>query len=270
MFFQAIGIFASLLTTFSSGHISARDRSELSYEANLMLKNLETQYIPLPKGEVEVYVNRDNGIEDVEANELLEQDKKSFPNIELLAMPSDQYNCFSYAFIAPSKYNYFGFTKVHDFLTNPTKYGYFNVEYGDVKAGDKVVYYTKESAPMHAGIVEEILSPLTSNSASNLSKLMLVSKWGNSGLYRHRGSDFSFSDENTPYSLRFYRVDSFHRIHNYLNIILPYNDSYHEKFCSCAKSIKEGHMVPAGSFEDNEYATCLICGEEVNKGIYVR
>ncbi len=270
MFFQAIGIFASLITTFSSGHISTRDRSELSYETNLMLKNLETKYIPLPKGKVEVYVNRDNGIEEVEANELLEQDKKSFPNIELLAMPSNQYNCFSYAFIAPSKYNYFGFTKVHDFLTNPTKYGYFNVEYGDVKAGDKVVYYTKESAPMHAGIVEEILSPLISNSALNLSKLMLVSKWGNSGLYRHRGSDFSYSAKNTPYSLRFFRVDSSHWIHNYSNIILSYNESYHEKFCSCTKSIKEGHMVPAGSFEDNEYATCLICGDEVNKGIYVR
>ena len=113
-----------------------------------------------------------------------------FKDAELLANPTTAYNCHSYAWYS------------QDILTNtnwmpyPTEY-YTDYSYYEVstpRAGDIICYFDDKGTAaeiddenIHSGIVVSVNDVLASSVCGDSSLVNVRSKWGQQGLFYHRG-----------------------------------------------------------------------------------
>lgn len=193
--------------------------------------------------------------------ELVESFMNDYPSLKMIGPPTSRYNCHSYSFICRGSFNVFVFEEPNICYS---KEAYV---LSDGSPGDIVVYMTKDSKPIHSGIVKERIDKTVKTSKDDLANIIVVSKRGTSALFEHKGNEFNLMDN--VYSIRYYRLSSSHK-HKYNSFFIPIDDNYHANVCSCGDYIQEGHMLSAGSLEGVDYAPCIYCNGYVSGGIYVR
>lgn len=163
-----------------------------------IINHVETQYSPNRKNGFEkkysidfnyvptatLHTPNGTGVDALIRGELLSSDdineinnyvSETYPNAVLLAPPTSEYNCHSYAWYSQYPGNVF-------WINDPTPYmtdGSYHISPGMI--GDKVYY--SEVGNEHSGIVSG------GSAANNYDNLIVTSKWGNWGLMRHEAKD---------------------------------------------------------------------------------
>ncbi|MDE7385122.1 MAG: CHAP domain-containing protein [Anaeroplasmataceae bacterium] len=200
-------------------------------------------------------------IEDYNSVEKGQKDSdmgKKFPNAEKLRPASKLYNCHSYAWYSQSESNPY-------WMDNPSAY-YLDGSYTEVsspKVGDIICYFnnagttntTSDDINLHSGIVTEILIGTTNNVCGNSNLVMVTSKWGSYGLYRHRGDEClytSYGGGSASY-IKFYR-----HIHN--TIYKWKNETKHFASCFCGIQELQAHAIKKGTNK------CIVCGGPASSG----
>lgn len=201
--------------------------------------------------------------EEIEAKD--KESKASFCSIETLEMPTYRYNCHSYSFYSKAISNWYWIMEPEKFIEDGT----FVV--GDGSIGDVVVYLNYSSDIIHSGIVNDRLSTKIPGK-DDLDNIVVDSKWGESGLYRHKG-------KQTPYyggvsagvtnNIAYYRINSTHT-HSYIYNYVSISTKKHYAYCRCGSYIEQGHTVE-GSFSSSEkYKNCIHCGGKAETGFVVQ
>lgn len=185
-----------------------------------------------------------------------------YPSLEMIAPPTNRYNCHSYSLICHGSFNVFNEGSPEIILELTSLY-----EPSEGNVGDIVLYLTEDNDKIHSGIIKERLHPFNGLTKEDLKNITVVSKRGGNALFEHQGDEFNMINEVN--SIRYFKLSSSHK-HNYDAFSIPIDDNYHANVCTCGDYIKEGHMLSAGSFEGVEYASCLYCNGYVCGGIYVR
>lgn len=108
--------------------------------------------------------------------------KEIYPNAILLRSPTGKYNCHSYAWYSQESNN-------NRWMDDPTLYmtdGSYNYT-NNPGINNRVVYFTNNKID-HSAIVRERLTGASQNKFL-LDMVIVDSKWGRLGLYRHNGAD---------------------------------------------------------------------------------
>ena len=123
--------------------------------------------------------------------------------------------------------------------------------------GCKIVYL-RGSLSWHSGIVTEI----------NNGNVIVVSKWGGYGLYRHKYDDVppEYKDLDGNFNVHYYIIDTSHSLPT--NYVYK-NSVYHHKVCSiCNTSVQEPHTftnyTSQSSSSHSKY--CSICNTTMYEG----
>lgn len=192
-------------------------------------------------------------------NELSEEDKaflrtsdeEQFPDIEFLAEPSGDYNCHSYAWYQRSSTNEIWLPDIEEYLADPTY-----IETTTPAVGDIVVYFTPAGNTNHSGVIDEILSGTSNGICGDVNLYMVVSKWAQEALYRHRGDRCRFVRE---YGGSCSYVKYYHRhSYRYTN-----KTAYtHTVECGCMEPLTEQHTWV--QFSELLGYRCTVCNYRSN------
>ncbi|MCM1314094.1 MAG: hypothetical protein NC040_09815 [Muribaculaceae bacterium] len=107
--------------------------------------------------------------------------RTGYPNAERLREPTNKYNCHSYAWYSQSSSN-------NKWMNNPYAYisdGSYYLS-SNPQSNYRMVYWQGNSIE-HSAIIETRLSGGSNINFRNM--VIVISKWGNGGLYRHNGND---------------------------------------------------------------------------------
>lgn len=116
-----------------------------------------------------------------EAYDLNVQAALLYPNAERLREPTNKYNCHSYAWYSQSSSN-------NKWMNNPSAYisdGSYYVS-GNPQSNYKMIYLYGTRID-HSAIIETRLSGISNINFRDM--VIVKSKWGQAGLYRHNGND---------------------------------------------------------------------------------
>lgn len=195
------------------------------------------------------------GENDVIYTNLDAQVASDFPNVYKLDRATKYYNCHSFAFYRQYKtqrnYELYG-SEVEDYAL-PC---YTEVSFSSVIPGDKILYYSQTwgvSYLEHSGIVTKKLGG-SSNYTGGLYGIDLLyvdSKWGERGLYKHKGHDCIYVGAQSNYNtvpaafVKFYRSGHWHN-YSYIDLyqLEDCDETFHFKSCSCGGYYEEHNYVP--------------------------
>ncbi len=205
------------------------------------------------------YVSVDNILSDIPASYITqtntESDSFSTTDVRLYTATA-YFNCHSYAWHSQDT------EENHYWMPSPVLY-YTDGSYYEVSTpavGDIICYFddngtsnnTTDDNNIHSGIVVTVISNATSNNLCGNSNTVIVeSKWGNAGLYRHNGYECPYTD----LLLDFYTdVDpgdiaeyvKYYRRSGHTHSFTTYNDTgrtdFHECICTCGMTIHAPHI----------------------------
>lgn len=181
-----------------------------------------------------------------------------FPNARRIGDSSTVYNCHFYAW-------HMGKNKKTYCMDIPTSYytdGSYIESTGEI--GDRVCYFTQRGKNLHSGIIVDKLPEPVNDICGNLSQMIVESKWGNFGLYRHRGDQcpYTISGHGEATYVKYFKL---HTRHEYSYKWVNYTQ--HRTFCPCGYTSQDGHVVPNGAFSGGKrFATCLLCNGKAERG----
>lgn len=155
-----------------------------------------------------------------------------------IAPSTAKYNCHSYAWYDRSSTNIIWINNPIAFVTDATPITASNVQPGDI------VVYTEQGDIIHSAVVESISG----------GELVLVSKWGEAGLYRHTLYQNPYSPPDVQSDVSYYRIECKYN-HYYTDL----GRTKHQATCWCGNSIVEEHsMIASGNL-----FVCSKCGHSV-------
>lgn len=159
-----------------------------------------------------------------------------YPNVIELSEPTKNYNCHSYAFYSQDVNNNIAW------ISNPTiyysDYSYDEItNYTEIKKGDIICYFDKNNVNKHSAIVERIDGIIMNNTVEYMSNLVVSSKWGEFGLYQHKGDYCPYVKESNA-NFKNFRCFRPHQHKFIYNQIL----------------------------EDSHFGLCSICGDPTTNG----
>ncbi len=167
------------------------------------------------------------------------------------------YNCHSYAWHSQNtSLNHYWIDDADPYYDNSA----FIVDYEEVdtpSCGDIICYFddngtannTSDDKNLHSGIVVMSISGATSNGLCGISNTLIVeSKWGPAGLYRHNGYECPYTDYNSAASedqraeyVKFYRKSNHTHSHTHSYVEIN-NFEYHACVCACGQIVHAPHV----------------------------
>lgn len=215
-------------------------------------------------------------------NQLNEEMTQLIPLAIRLHTATARYNCHSYAWVSQNA------TTQEYWVDDPGNFyltGNTYVEVTTPMAGDIICYFDDNGTPndtsddtnLHSGIVV-VTNVATSNGLCGNSNTVLVeSKWGKYGVYRHNGYECPYTDyylsvkPTVPEKSRAEYVKYFRKsnhTHNFNSYTGDSHMDYHECACYCGRIIHEMHEwistpIRPRSIVSPDYVpqyTCAKCG----------
>lgn len=171
----------------------------------------------------------------------------NYPNATFLSTATRLYNCHSYAwYMQDDTYN-------NHWMDDPNIYisdlSYYRI-YSNYQVGDIICYYNSNGAKIHSGRISQMLNGSANSVCGNSNLFLVTSKWGQCGLYSHRGDECPYtsynsgaSSNNLATSVRFYRISTSHS--HSLNYI-SHTKNKHFTYCSCSMAYYENHDWESG------------------------
>lgn len=194
MFFQLMNIDIDSSNLISETENILNSRNSIS-----STKEPTNGYVTTPNGsQVLVQIYDYDPIAYLSMSEIVAQSRKykeEYPNITLLRNPTGKYNCHSYAWYSQSTNN-------NKWMNNPRAYmtdGSYNYT-NNPGVNNRVVYFDGYGTLEHSAIVKERLSGPSQNNF--LDMVVVESKWGMLGLYKHNGMDCPYSMNKIEYYYR--------------------------------------------------------------------
>lgn len=200
------------------------------------LNSEENIFIYTPKGTKVEALTTDESLSYAEINNSINFYEDLFPNAELISNPDLKYNCHSFAWYNRNyKSNNIWINTPESFIDD----GSYKRVSGYV-VNRIVVFYKKKNQinlPVHSAIII---------GAAN-SKLILISKWGEDGLYRHSISDM-------PYEYDYYEVyqGNYSCNNHSMDLVAATSELQHLYGCNCGEFTLENHNFVSSrlNFED--------------------
>jgi len=198
--------------------------------------------------EVSVYTCLGNAVDawiysqelsDQQIQKIIDYVENRHSNAEILRNPTRMYNCHSYAWYSQSISNTYWIPSPGAFLSDGV---YQPIQWA---VGDKVVYFNSEGTATHSGIIVEI-------NGQGLDNIVIVSKWGICGLYRHVLTDCLYYSPTNPSGTT---IVAYRCSHPYSQCDYEWSSTaLHIKTCNvCDKSFTEQHTL-------NALGICTACG----------
>ncbi len=161
----------------------------------------ETSTVSTPNGSsVLVYVSSEE-LSSTDIQNLNNHFDNQYPEAIRLADASVIYNCHSYAWYKSSAVNPYWMP------TPATYYSAQDLSYVEVstsRVGDIICYYKSNGENIHSGLVVDTLNGAPNGVCGNSNLVMIESKWGSAGLYRHRGDQCPYPGLDATY-VKYYR-----------------------------------------------------------------
>lgn len=208
--------------------------SEIEYITTVM----EYIDIPLSTVRVEAYHKLDN-FSNKATNHLDAVMNYRFPSAEYILSADITYNCHSYAWYSIDPGNEY-------WIDFPDLFYQTGVRYYEVttpQVGDIICYYNDAGVNLHSGIVTAINQQSSNGLCGNSNTVLVTSKWGLYGLYRHNGYQCPYTlyyDDDPNYtatSVRYFREHNHTML--YTNVTTYYQ---HRATCrTCGHSYLESH-----------------------------
>lgn len=132
----------------------------------------------------------------------IQETTNAYPNAILLDEPTHLYNCHSYAW-----YNRYPTNRLWMNDYPNIYYSAQDMSYAEVatpRIGDIICYYKSNGENIHSGVVVEVLNGTSNGVCGNSNLVMIESKWGSAGLYRHRGDQCPYPGLEATY-VKYYR-----------------------------------------------------------------
>lgn len=182
---------------------------------------------------------------------LLSEISYNYPYATRLDMPTQMYNCHSYAWYQSSTTNQLWIPDPSAYITDGSYY-----EVTQPAAGDIICYYTSSGENIHSGVIVEVETPI-----EDLSSITVESKWAEAGLYRHTADYCPYSPEHNSdvEYVKYYR----HAKHTYNQECVYVNTRNHKTYCLCGQYTLSMHSVRAGE-STGRYARCIGCGAQLD------
>lgn len=223
----------------------------ISLISTLSTSNL---YVLTPNGsQVTVLEYNDDLLDQDDIDEIIAEEVSLIgsSSYERLDDPTYHYNCHSYAWYSQSTSNTY-------WMDDPSSYvsdGSYVESTG--LAGEIAVYYSK----MGGVFVHSAVINYRFNDGSNVSNLLVDSKWGRGSLYRTKGNvnPYVYGD------VKYYRLNSSHT-HDYTYNYVWQSYTKHKAYCSCGSFITQGHFISGDVSLSSTYYTCLACGGSATVG----
>lgn len=180
---------------------------------------------------------------DFSPSEILDmvEEKARYENAELIAPPTKKYNCHSYAWHSQDSSNTYWINDSTELLKYIADYSYWEIidpDPEDLQPGDIVVYVNSYGTMsenddywLHSAVIESVLEDCEPGTPT-IASLIVKSKWGRGGLYRHNGyeccytgyavevSDPMYNPLETADYYRYFRQHD----HNICASTIPMND----------------------------------------------
>lgn len=239
-----------------------------------------------PNGTSVIVSKRDKELSSERIKEIDNEVENKYPEVIKLRNATKKYNCHSYAWYSTSENNVY-------WMDDPTAY-YTDFSYDEVttpRSGDIICYFDDYGSPsyfyddnnLHSGIVISYNPSIESNNICGIAnKVVVESKWGEYGLYRHNGDCCPYVSTYNGRAdyVKFYRRHTHSFSNHYCSICNKYtethdyhspytwiNDTEHKATCGCGKTTNQGHAISSGAFNSgSKYATCLLCGGKATIG----
>lgn len=166
------------------------------------------------------------------------------PNAVLLSNPSYLYNCHSYAwYLQNPQHNLLWIEDPSQYIVD---YSYYEITSpSNVQVGDVIYYLNYYGEPIHSGRVSQLLGGTSNNVCGSANLFQVTSKFGNCGLYSHRGDECPYTSYNPSLSSgqiatssHFYRILPNH-VHSWN--YMKHSNSKHLSYCACSYSFLEDH-----------------------------
>ena len=186
----------------SCSEIFSKSDSLVDTACIIQSPEFETRTVETPNGSpvsVDYYFEQLTSEEIIYSKELVSQ---NYPQAVLLAEPSRFYNCHSYAWYMSSTSNRYWMNEPHIYYSN-TDLSY--VEVNSPRVGDIICYYKSNGENIHSGLVVDTLNGTPNGVCGNSNLFIVESKWGKSGLYRHRGDQCFYANELRGDEVKYYR-----------------------------------------------------------------
>ena len=176
---------------------------------------------------------------------------KCYPNAIEFAPPTAMYNCHSYAWYSQD------YTTNKILIDNPSVYytdgSYIEIPYTEVQPRDRILYFNSINSNVHSGIVVSKSYASPNNDCGAANTVIVQSKWGDRGLYQHKGNYcayvayyegkiLEYDDTGNPLAsdVKFYRYNIKHT-HSYKYTF--YDKDYHKEECECGMLIVPHNFV---------------------------
>lgn len=167
-----------------------------------------------------------------------------------------KYNCHSYAWYSQE------YSNNTYWMNYPQAYyqsaGSVYVETITPATGDIICYFDSAGNNMHSGIVVSVTSGTSNEVCGNSNLVTVQSKWGQAGLYEHRGDQCPYPGIGAV-SVKYYRRANHSHTFSYTSCNI---DGYHKKYCTgCGVTIWEDHYVyTIIDYDESEHSLMCRCG----------
>lgn len=251
----------SYLNSYAEVHSTQKQRATDSdgylsiggYHIDFKYYNLTTQ-----KGRVETVYQIQEDLPTQVINNINVSIDNEFVNANRLYTATTYFNCHSYAWYSQSTSN-------NLWINDPTNIiidnGYIEMAYPHV--GDRICYFDNSGVNLHSGIVTNVLGNQTNGVCGLSNTVQVISKWGASGVYEHRGDECPYTSSfgGGAVSVKFYHLHDF-------SSEVACSAGKHSKVCnSCGISVESFHI---GSFVNisttMHTGTCTVCGFSGSEG----
>ena len=192
-----------------------------------------TTYVYTPNGSAVTVLLRTEGITNTNALDMDREMKGAYSGIVSIYRASNVFNCHSYAWYSQ---NYE--SNVY-WMNDPYKYvsDLSYTRYNEPQVGDIIVYLNSAGYNLHSGIVVQVHEGNSNGVCGDSNLVMVQSKWGDYGLYEHRGDQCPYPDLGAT-TVQYYRRTN----HTHTFAKSNYDSTWHKKYCTgCGVTIWEEH-----------------------------
>lgn len=176
---ESIPLTASENNTYEDLLVQVLDQRNILSDS-ISSRGTRTTYVYTPKGTKVAVTETDDEWASIVLGLIDSNIKKSYPNVSLVADASKKYNCHSYAWYQQSKNNKYWMENPNAYMTDGSYQRKYSLDAG------YIIYYASGN---HSAVVN----------ATSSQGILVTSKWGTSGLYRHQYNDCPYSTTNLSY-----------------------------------------------------------------------
>lgn len=173
------------------------------FSSSFPLQSIATSssYVYTPRGtQVKVLIREEMSQEDI--NFCNQIGDTLVPEATRIAPSSSKYNCHSYAWYMQSTSNPYWMNDPSSYYTD------WSYEESDGNVGDIICYFDASGVNLHSGVLIGKSEGVSNGICGNSNLYTVRSKWGNCGLYEHRGDQcpYTMPYDGTASYVKFYRI----------------------------------------------------------------